>query len=97
LVFLQFAFVALKLQSMIMVFKFSRIRFHAIKLVKILDAQGTILVSDALKQLILQKLVASQRSITELSRELNVFASKICRRMQRLMKAKLVEVSVVEN
>jgi hypothetical protein len=62
------------------------------KMVQILDAKGMILVSDALNQIILQKLVSSQYSITELSRELNISALKLWRRIQRLMKAKLVEV-----
>jgi hypothetical protein len=67
------------------------------KMVKILDSQGTILVIDPLNQLILQKLVVSSRSVTELSSELNIPALKIWRRMQRLAKAKLVEVSGVEK
>ena len=67
------------------------------KMVKVLDAEGTILVSDALNQIILQKLVTSPRSITELSRELHIPALKVWRRIQRLMKTKLVEVSGVEK
>ena len=67
------------------------------KLVKILDAKGTVLISDALNQMILQKLVTSQYSITELSRSLNVPVLKLWRRMQQLMKAKLVEVSGMER
>lgn len=67
------------------------------KLVKILDAKGTVLVSDALNQIMLRKLVTSPRSITELAKELNISGLKIWRRMQRLMKAKLVEVSGVEK
>ena len=66
-------------------------------MLKILDAKGTILVSDALNQIILQKLVMSPNSITELSRELNIPTLKVWRRMQKLMKAKLVEVSGVEK
>ncbi len=66
-------------------------------MIKILDAKGTVLVSDALNQMILQKLVTSPHSITQLSRELNIPALKLWRRMQRLMKAKLVEVSGVEK
>jgi len=67
------------------------------KMVKILDGKGTVLVSDALNQIILQKLVTSPNSITQLSRELNIPPLKLWRRMQRLMKAKLVEVSGVEK
>jgi DNA-binding Lrp family transcriptional regulator len=67
------------------------------KMVKVLGAQETILISDALNQMILQKLSTSQRSITELSRELNIPTLKLWRRMQRLTKAKLVEISGVEK
>ena len=67
------------------------------KMVKILDAKSTVLVSDALNQIVLQKLVASELSITELSRELNVPVLKLWRRIQRLMAAKLVEVSGAEK
>ena len=66
-------------------------------MLKILDAKETLIVSDALNQLILQKLVMSPNSITGLSKEINVPALKLWRRMQRLMKAKLVEVSRVEK
>ena len=59
-------------------------------MVKILDAKSTVLVSDALNQIVLQKLVTSEQSITELSRELNVPVLKLWRRIQRLMAAKLV-------
>lgn len=65
------------------------------KMLKILDAKGIILISDALNQLIIQKLVTSQYSITELARELNISPLKLWRRMQRLTAAKLVEVSGV--
>jgi DNA-binding Lrp family transcriptional regulator len=67
------------------------------KMIKILDSQGTVLVSDALNQLILQKLVVSPHSITELSKDLNITPLKVWRRMQKLTKAKLVEVSAVEK
>ena len=67
------------------------------KMLKVLDSQGTILATDALNQLILQKLVASPRSVTELSIELNIPALKIWRRIQRLSKSRLVELSGVEK
>ncbi len=63
------------------------------KMLKVLDAKGTVLVTDALNQIILQKLALSQRSITELSREINTPPLKLWRRMQQLLKANLVEVS----
>ena len=67
------------------------------KMVKILDAKGMALVSDALNQMILQKLAARPNSVTGLSRELNIPALKVWRRIQRLMKAKLVNVSRIEK
>ncbi len=67
------------------------------KMLKILDAKETLIVSDALNQLILHKLVMSPHSITRLSKEMNVPALKLWRRIQRLMKAKLVEVTGVEK
>lgn len=67
------------------------------KMVKILDSKEIILVSDALNQIVLQKLVTAPYSVAELSRELNIPVLKIWRRMQGLMKAKLVEVSGVEK
>ena len=72
-------------------------RFHIMKMLKILDAKETVIVADALNQLILQKLAMSPYSITGLSKEINIPALKLWRRIQRLMKARLVEVSRVEK
>ena len=63
------------------------------KMIKILDAKGMVLISDALNQMILEKLVKSQCSVTQLSRELNIPTLKIWRRIERLQKSRLVEVT----
>jgi hypothetical protein len=67
------------------------------KMVKTLDAKGMALASDALNQIVLQKLVARPYSVSELSRELSIPALKLWRRIQRLSKAKLVEVTGAEK
>jgi beta-xylosidase len=67
------------------------------KLIKVLDQKGVILVSDVLNQTILQKLVMSECSIAELSKKLNVPTLKLWRRMQKLIKANLVELSRTEK
>ena len=67
------------------------------KLLKVLDAKSAVLVSDALNQIILQKLVMAPQSISDLSRQLNIPTLKLWRRIQRLQKAKLVELAGVEK
>ncbi len=63
------------------------------KTVKLLDQEGTALIYDALNQAILNKLVADEHSISELSAELNQPPLKLWRRMQKLAKANLVELA----
>ena len=67
------------------------------KLVKFLDQKGTILVSDPLNQTILKNLVQSEYSITELAQKLNIPTLKLWRRMQKLQKANLVDLSRTEQ
>jgi hypothetical protein len=67
------------------------------KVVKILDQKGTILVSDAINQTILRKLVLSECSISGLSKKLNIPTLKLWRKMQKLMEANLVELSRTEK
>jgi DNA-binding Lrp family transcriptional regulator len=67
------------------------------KLVKFLDQKGTILVSDPLNQTILKNLVQSEYSITELAQKLNIPTLKLWRRMQKLQKANLVDLSRTEK
>jgi hypothetical protein len=63
------------------------------KLVKMLDQEGTALVSDPINLSILTKLVTNELSITDLSTELNQPHLKIWRKMQKLLKANLVELT----
>jgi hypothetical protein len=63
------------------------------KTVKLLDQEGTSLIYDALNQAILLKLVAEEHSISELSAELSQPPLKLWRRMQKLAKANLVELT----
>lgn len=67
------------------------------KMLKVVGAKEVALISDLLNQLIVQKLSVSQYSVADLSIELNIPALKVWRRMQRLLKAKLVEVSDVRK
>ncbi|MCL4429836.1 MAG: winged helix-turn-helix domain-containing protein [Chloroflexi bacterium] len=67
------------------------------KLVKFLDQKGTILVSDPLNQTILKNVVLSEYSITELAQKLNIPTLKLWRRMQKLQKANLVDLSRTEK
>jgi len=63
------------------------------KMIKVLDAKATTLVSDALNQRILKELVMAPHSVSDLSRKLNVPVLKIWRRIQHLTEAKLIEVA----
>lgn len=67
------------------------------KLVKFLDQKGTLLVSDPLNQAILKNLVLSEYSISELAAKLNLPTLKLWRRMQKLLKANLVELARRKN
>ncbi len=62
------------------------------KLVKILDQEGTKIVSDPFNQVILKELVDKQQSISELSEKLNMPTLKLWRRIQKLLKADLIEL-----
>ena len=67
------------------------------KLVKILDARSTELVSDQKNQLILKNLVSSEYSITELAGKLKIPTVTVWKRMQKLLAAHLVELSSVKK
>ncbi len=67
------------------------------KLIKFLDQKSTTLVSDSLNQAILKSLVMSEYSVSELSKELNQPTLKLWRRMQRLQRANLIELSRTEK
>jgi hypothetical protein len=67
------------------------------KLVKFLDTEGSTLVSDPINQSILNVLVRTELSISELSKKLDIPTLKLWRRMQKLAKANLVEVTRMEK
>ncbi len=67
------------------------------KLVKFLDQKGTILVLDPLNQTLLKNLVVSEASISELAAKLNLPTLKLWRRMQKLLKANLIEIVRTEK
>ncbi|XHH10416.1 MAG: winged helix-turn-helix transcriptional regulator [Candidatus Bathyarchaeia archaeon] len=67
------------------------------KLVKILDQQGNKLVSDPFNQAILKELVDKQQSTSELAEKLNMPTLKIWRRMQKLLKADLIEIVATQK
>jgi predicted ArsR family transcriptional regulator len=62
------------------------------KVVKVLNQEATTLVYDPLNQAILTKLVASEGAVSDLAGELNQPTLKVWRRMQKLIKANLVEL-----
>ncbi len=63
------------------------------KVIRILDAAETRLLSDLLNQMIVRELVASERSVTALARRLDSPVLKVWRRVQKLEASNLVEVS----
>jgi len=63
------------------------------KLLKFLDQKGTVLVSDPLNQTILKNLVLSEYSVSELAKKLSMPTLKMWRRMQKLVRANLVEIA----
>lgn len=67
------------------------------KLVRFLDRKGTLLVLDPLNQTLLKNLVMSESSISELAVKLNLPTLKLWRRMQKLLKANLIEVVRTEK
>jgi len=62
-----------------------------------LDTEGSALVSDPINQSILNNLVRTEHSISDLSKKLNIPTLKLWRRMQKLAKANLVEVTRTEK
>jgi hypothetical protein len=59
------------------------------KLMKVLDQEGTNLLSDPTNQAILRELVTSERSISELAAQFNLPILNLWRRMQKLLKANM--------
>ena len=67
------------------------------KLIKFLDQKGTTLVSEPLNQTILKTLVTQERSVSDLSKELNQPTLKVWRKMQMLQRANLIEQTRTEK
>jgi hypothetical protein len=67
------------------------------KLVKLLDKESEKLVADPTNQVILKELVTAQHPISELSAQINIPTLKLWRRIQKLQKANLVEVTSTQK
>ena len=67
------------------------------KIVKFLDQKSTTLVIDPLNQTILKNLVIQEQSISELATKLDLPALKLWRRIQKLTKARLIELTRTEK
>lgn len=67
------------------------------KLIKLLDQEGSNLVSDPTNQNILRELVTAQHSTAELAQKLNLPTLNIWRRIQKLQKAKLIELTATQK
>ena len=67
------------------------------KLLKVLDQESTNLVSDPINQVLLRELVNQQQSISDLAQKLDIPTLKIWRRMQKLLKANLIEQTGTEK
>ena len=63
------------------------------KLTKMLDQEGTKLSSDPANQIILQELVKSEHSISELAVQLDLPILNLWRRIQKLLKANMIELT----
>jgi hypothetical protein len=63
------------------------------KIIKFLDQEGTTLVSDPTNLSILRTLVYSEQSVSDLSKTLNIPTLKLWRRIQKLTKANLLELT----
>ena len=67
------------------------------KLVKLLDPESATLVSDPINQAILKELVKSEQSVSDLAPKLNLPTLKLWRRIQKLAKANLIELTRTEK
>jgi hypothetical protein len=67
------------------------------KLVKLLDQESATLVSDPTNQAILKELVKSEQSVSDLAPKLNLPTLKLWRRIQKLAKANLIELTRTEK
>lgn len=67
------------------------------KLMKLLDQEGSTLVSDPTNQTILRELVTAEHSTAELAEKLNLPILNVWRRIQKLQKAKLIELTSTQK
>ncbi|HSV49485.1 MAG TPA: winged helix-turn-helix domain-containing protein [Candidatus Acidoferrales bacterium] len=67
------------------------------KLIKVLDKEGSNLVTDPTNQTILRELVTAEHSTSDLSQKLNLPTLNIWRRIQKLQKAKLIELTTTQK
>jgi DNA-binding transcriptional ArsR family regulator len=67
------------------------------KLTMILDQEGTKIASDPTNQTILQELVKKEHSISELATQINLPALNLWRRIQKLLKANMVELTRIQK
>jgi DNA-binding Lrp family transcriptional regulator len=63
------------------------------KLMKLLDQEGSHLVSDTTNQIILRELVTAQQAVSDIAKKLDLPTLNVWRRMQKLEKAKLIELT----
>ncbi len=63
------------------------------KLMKIVNKEGADLINDPTNQIILRELVDNERSTSELAAKFNLPLLKLWRRMQKLQKAQLIELT----
>jgi DNA-binding Lrp family transcriptional regulator len=61
--------------------------------VKVLDQEGTNLTSDPTNQTILRELVTAEQSVSDLAKKLDLSTLNVWRRMQKLEKSKLIELT----
>ena len=67
------------------------------KLVKVLDKQGSALVADPINQNLLRELVTAEYAVSDLAQKLNLPTLNVWRRMQKLQKANLIELTATRK
>jgi len=67
------------------------------KLVKLLDREGSHLVSDPTNITILRELVTSEQAVSDIAEKLNLSTLNVWRRMQKLHNAKLIEQTTTKK
>lgn len=67
------------------------------KLIKLLDQEGTNLTADPTNQTILRELVTAEQAVSDIAKKLNLPTLNVWRRIQKLQKAKLVELTSTQK